>query len=49
MNKKPWEVPSLDMLDVTETAGGPNGCVPDRNGRGANNRDSCQAPQPQAS
>jgi hypothetical protein len=45
MSKKTWETPSLEMLDVSMTAGGPNGCVPDLNGKGANNRDTC-SPDP---
>jgi|GEM_PF-2232711 hypothetical protein len=34
---KQWQEPVLEMLDVTMTAGGPNGVVPDKNGKGTNN------------
>ncbi|MBD0379731.1 paeninodin family lasso peptide [Paenibacillus sp. WST5] len=36
--KQEWQQPTLEVLDVTMTMGGPNGAVPDRNGKGANNR-----------
>ncbi|MBD3921182.1 paeninodin family lasso peptide [Paenibacillus sp. PR3] len=35
---KQWQAPVLETLDVKMTAGGPNGVVPDKNGKGANNR-----------
>ncbi|GMK40055.1 hypothetical protein PCCS19_31100 [Paenibacillus sp. CCS19] len=35
---KQWQAPVLETLDVTMTAGGPNGVVPDARGTGANNR-----------
>ncbi|UJF36216.1 paeninodin family lasso peptide [Paenibacillus hexagrammi] len=37
--KKTWNEPALEVLDVSMTMGGPNGCVPDKNGKGSNNRD----------
>jgi hypothetical protein len=36
--KKEWQQPSLEVLDVNLTMGGPNGRVADMNGKGANNR-----------
>ncbi|NMO97643.1 paeninodin family lasso peptide [Paenibacillus lemnae] len=36
--KKEWQQLSFEVLDVQETMGGPNGRVPDSNGKGANNR-----------
>lgn len=36
-----WQQPTLEVLDVSETYGGPNGVCPDKNGKGANNRDAC--------
>lgn len=35
--KKEWQQPILEVLDVTMTMGGPNGSVPDKNGKGSNN------------
>lgn len=37
MAKKEWQAPALEVLDVSMTMGGPNGVVPDKNGKGANN------------
>lgn len=36
--KKTWKEPVLEVLDVNMTMGGPNGVVPDKNGKGSNNR-----------
>ncbi|MFD0697802.1 paeninodin family lasso peptide [Paenibacillus sp. GCM10027628] len=36
--KLEWQQPTLEVLDVTQTMGGPNGRVPDKNGKGSNNR-----------
>ncbi|MBB6672266.1 paeninodin family lasso peptide [Cohnella nanjingensis] len=35
--KKEWNQPILEVLDVNQTMGGPNGLYPDRNGKGTNN------------
>jgi hypothetical protein len=35
--KKEWSQPTLEVLDVNQTFGGPNGLYPDRNGKGTNN------------
>lgn len=35
--KQVWEQPVLEVLDVNMTMGGPNGVVPDKNGKGSNN------------
>ncbi|MDG0809250.1 hypothetical protein SAMN05216312_11078 [Cohnella sp. OV330] len=35
--KQEWNQPTLEVLDVNQTFGGPNGLYPDRNGKGANN------------
>ncbi|XEC95525.1 paeninodin family lasso peptide [Paenibacillus tarimensis] len=37
-SKKAWSQPTLECLNVDKTMGGPNGVVPDQNGKGANNR-----------
>ncbi|MBM7563592.1 paeninodin family lasso peptide [Paenibacillus sacheonensis] len=34
---KAWQQPMLEVLDVNETMGGPNGVFPDKNGKGSNN------------
>lgn len=43
---KQWQAPVLETLDVTMTAGGPNGVVPDKNGKGANNGKHEEEPNP---
>ncbi|MBB6637632.1 paeninodin family lasso peptide [Cohnella thailandensis] len=35
--RKEWMEPTLEILDVSQTFGGPNGLFPDRNGKGSNN------------
>lgn len=35
--KQEWQQPALEVLDVNMTMGGPNGVVPDKNGKGSNN------------
>ena len=35
--KKVWEQPVLEVLDVKMTMGGPNGKIPDSNGKGNHN------------
>ena len=40
MNKqtmKEWQQPTLEVLDVAMTMGGPNGVYPDKNGKGMHN------------
>ncbi|WP_274650402.1 paeninodin family lasso peptide [Paenibacillus humicola] len=37
MKKLEWNQPTLEVLDVNMTMGGPNGVVPDKNGKGSNN------------
>lgn len=39
MNKE-WKKPELEVLEVNMTMGGPNGEVPDANGKGRNNRNT---------
>jgi hypothetical protein len=34
---KEWNQPTLEVLDVNMTMGGPNGVLPDKNGKGHNN------------
>lgn len=36
-DKKDWQQPSLEVLAVDQTMGGPNGMYPDKNGKGSNN------------
>jgi len=38
-----WQQPSLEVLAVGMTAGGPNWCNPDANNDGHNNAIKCQA------
>jgi hypothetical protein len=40
--KKTWKEPVLEVLDVNMTMGGPNGVVPDKNGKGSNNRNNVE-------
>lgn len=35
--KKTWKEPVLEVLDVNMTMGGPNGIIPDKNGKGSHN------------
>ncbi|RUS45708.1 paeninodin family lasso peptide [Cohnella sp. AR92] len=46
--KKEWNQPTLEVLDVSQTFGGPHGLFPDRNGKGGNNGHP-HAPLPQES
>lgn len=34
---KQWQQPTLEVLEVSKTMGGPNGVFPDKNGKGHNN------------
>ncbi|MBB3108739.1 hypothetical protein FHS18_000767 [Paenibacillus phyllosphaerae] len=34
--KKEWQQLSLEILEVDQTMGGPNGFVPDKNNKGTN-------------
>ncbi|WP_156922296.1 paeninodin family lasso peptide [Cohnella thermotolerans] len=35
--KNEWLQPVLEVLDASQTMGGPNGIYPDKNGKGHNN------------
>jgi len=35
--KNEWQQPALEVLDASQTMGGPNGIYPDKNGKGHNN------------
>ncbi|MBP3961796.1 paeninodin family lasso peptide [Paenibacillus lignilyticus] len=34
--RKEWQQPTVEVLDVNMTMGGPNGVFPDKNGKGSN-------------
>ena len=43
LTKLAWQKPTLEVLEVTMTMGGPHWCNPDANNDGHNNAVKCEA------